>query len=86
MGAVESSATEETGVIRFVDSVNISHEKEGQDYTSTDFVREEKDWTSHLPKTDETHGLATVAPADTMLHEGTYEDFEILGDTAVRQS
>jgi len=42
MGAVESSATEETGVIRFVDSVNISHEKEGQEYTSTDFVREEK--------------------------------------------
>ena len=44
------------------------------------------DWISHIPKADDSFGLATVAPADTMLHEGTYDDFEILGDTAIRQS
>ena len=44
------------------------------------------DWISHIPKVDDSHGIATVAPAHTMQLEGTYEDFEILGDTAVRQS
>lgn len=43
MGAVESSA-EDTGVIRFVDSVNTRHEKEstshGQEHLSTEFVPE----------------------------------------------
>ena len=38
------------------------------------------DWILHIPKADDSHGPATVAPADTMLHEGTYDDFEILGD------
>ncbi|KAM7445223.1 hypothetical protein ABFA07_006349 [Porites harrisoni] len=44
------------------------------------------DWISHIPKVDDSHGIATVAPAHTMQLEGTYEDFEILGDTAVRQT
>ena len=45
MGAAESSA-EESGVIRFVDSVNIRHEKEstspGQEHTYDDFNLEGK--------------------------------------------
>lgn len=44
------------------------------------------DWISHIPKADESHGIPSIAPADSMLQEGTYEDFEILGDTAVRES
>ncbi|XP_066020866.1 FK506-binding protein 15-like isoform X2 [Pocillopora verrucosa] len=44
------------------------------------------DWVSHVPKVDDSHGIATVAPADSMLYEGTYEDYEILGDTAVQTS
>ena len=44
MGAAESS--EESGVIRFVDSVNIRHEKQstshGQEDTSTDYVPQGK--------------------------------------------
>ena len=43
VGAAESS-TEESGVIRFVDSENIRHEKEstihGQEHTYDDFVAE----------------------------------------------
>lgn len=42
------------------------------------------DWTSHHPKADDSHGIATVAPADTMLYEESYEDFEIVGDTTVQ--
>ena len=42
------------------------------------------DWISHYPKADDSHGIATVAPADTMLYEESYEDFEILGDTTVQ--
>ncbi|CAH3160038.1 unnamed protein product, partial [Porites lobata] len=84
------SSTEESGVIRFVDSENIRHEKEstshGQEHTYDVFVAEGEDWILHIPKADDSHGPATVAPADTMLHEGTYDDFEILGDTAIRQS
>ena len=38
---------------------------------------------SHIPVVDDSHGIATVAPADTMLYEGTYDDFEIVGDTAL---
>ncbi|KAJ7334499.1 FK506-binding protein 15 [Desmophyllum pertusum] len=89
MGAVEST-DEENSVIRFVDSVEIRHEKDtssyGQEHVSTDFVPDGRDWISHVPKADDSHGIATVAPADTMLYEGTYEDFEILGDTAVQTS
>ena len=45
MGAVESKA-EENSIIRFVDSVEVRHEKgaaiHGNDYVSTDFVSEGK--------------------------------------------
>ena len=42
------------------------------------------DWILYNPKADDSHGIATVAPADTMLYEESYEDFEILGDMAVQ--
>ena len=42
------------------------------------------DWISQYPKADDSHGIATVAPADTMLYEESYEDFEIVGDTTVQ--
>ena len=48
------------------------------------FVFHILDWMSHHPKADDSHGIATVAPADTMLYEGSYEDFEIVGDTTVQ--
>lgn len=45
MGAVESTA-EENSIIRFVDSVEIRHEKEptdhGKEHVSSDFVPEDK--------------------------------------------
>ena len=40
---------------------------------------------SQVPSADQSLGIVTVAPADSML-EGSYEDFEIVGDTVIRQS
>lgn len=53
-------------------------------FVHSTYYRLYTDWISHVPKADDSHGIATVAPADTMLYEGTYEDYEILGDTAVQ--
>ncbi|KAK2567184.1 Protein ANTAGONIST OF LIKE HETEROCHROMATIN PROTEIN 1 [Acropora cervicornis] len=40
---------------------------------------------SQVPSADQSLGIVTVAPADSML-EGSYEDFEIVGDTVIRQT
>ncbi|PFX25950.1 FK506-binding protein 15 [Stylophora pistillata] len=86
MGAVESS-TEENSVIRFVDSVEIRYGEDTSIVTQENGWNEHvsgEDWISHVPKVDDSHGIATVAPADSMLCEGSYEDYEIIGDTAVQ--
>lgn len=46
------------------------------------------DWITKAPivPEDQRHCLATVAPADTTHLEGVYEDFEVIGETAVMKA
>lgn len=46
------------------------------------------EWITKAPSIpeDKRHCLATVAPADTTHLEGEYEDFEVIGETAIMES
>ena len=44
------------------------------------------EWVSKMSTVDVCHGIPTVAPANTMLYEQSYDDYEIVGNTAVQET